>query len=340
MALRDLINAALNVAANDRRRATLSEALTEAGGETAGDAEILAALAKLIAAREQKAGSLTLAGQTALAAQEHEEINALRDLLRQAAPNEPQPKTKTKIPATAPVVAASQSETGKSPFTHRQIWIAAGVAGLLLAAGLAWYLIGSGTDRSGSGLETASPQQLTIYKDDRTLGSPKAPVTILEYAAPACPHCAHFNETVMPLLKSTYIDTGKVYYIFRVFPIMPADAAVESIARSCLPADKYFQFIDLMFRNQDKWDPENGVTDVRGGLIQMTRIVGLNAQQVDQCISDPKAQEHINRIAEEGAKKYDLHGVPAFIVNGTLWRAGGATWPELQQKIDSLLPKK
>ena len=101
---------------------------------------------------------------------------------------------------------------------------------------------------------------------------------MLEYAAPACPHCARFDETVFPLLKKNYIDTGKVFYIFRVFPIMPADGAAEAIAR-CLPADKYFRFIDLLFRNQKIWDPEYGVTDVRGGLVQMARIAGMSCRK-------------------------------------------------------------
>ena len=75
------------------------------------------------------------------------------------------------------------------------------------------------------------------------------------------PHCAHFNADVIPHLNSNYIDTGKVYYVFRVFPIGAADVPAEALAR-CQPADNYFQFIDLLFRNQAKWDPENGVTDV------------------------------------------------------------------------------
>ena len=337
MALRDLISDALNATPqdNERRHATLREILTEAG-DGAGDAEILAALSKVIAAREQKAGSFTVAGQVELAKLEREEIGVLREFLRMATPAELLKTAKKTLSAAKP--EAPLAEAAKSPFSHRQMLIAAVAVGVLAAAALAWFLIGSGSDKS-TGLETAGPQQIAMDKDDRTLGSPKAPVVILEYAAPACPHCAHFNETVMPLLKQTYIDTGKVYYIFRVYPIMSADGAVEAIAR-CLPADKYFQFIDLMFRNQEKWDPEYQVTDVRGGLIQLSRIAGLNASQVDQCISDPKAQERINRVAEEGAKKYEIHGVPVFVINGTLWRAGGATWPELKEKLDSLLPKK
>ena len=106
------------------------------------------------------------------------------------------------------------------------------------------------------------------------MGNPKAKVVLIEYAAPTCPHCAHFNETVFPQLKQKYIDTGKVYYVFRVFPLHPSDVAAEAMA-VCLPKDSYFQFIDLLFRNQKDWDWEYQVQDIHGGLVKMGRIAGM-----------------------------------------------------------------
>src|ERR1700750_2149727 len=110
---------------------------------------------------------------------------------------------------------------------------------------------------------------IALVKEDRTLGNPKAPLTMVEYAAPSCPHCAHFNEALFPYLKKNYIDTGKVYYVFRVFPLSQVDVAAEAIAR-CLPADNYFQFIDLLFRNQPKWDPDGyDIPDPAAALVNM-----------------------------------------------------------------------
>ena len=84
---------------------------------------------------------------------------------------------------------------------------------------------------------------------------PRPVLVLIEYAAPICPHCARFNEGVSAKIKKTYIDTGKIYYVFRVFPLSPYDGQAEKLAR-CMPADKYFSFIDLLFRSQPKWDPE------------------------------------------------------------------------------------
>src|ERR1700743_1929127 len=100
-----------------------------------------------------------------------------------------------------------------------------------------------------------------------------------------CPHCARFNETGIPELKAKYIDPGKVFYIFRVFPIGAQDIAAESLAR-CMPADNYFAFIDQLYRNQDKWDPEYGVTDAEGGLVAQARIAGLSEDQARSCMTD------------------------------------------------------
>ena len=108
---------------------------------------------------------------------------------------------------------------------------------------------------SGSSTQAAIPASgsggagYALTADDHTMGNPKAKVVLIEYAAPTCPHCAHFDETVFPQIKQKYIDTGKVYYVFRVFPLHPSDAAAEAMA-VCLPRDNYFQFIDLLFRNQ------------------------------------------------------------------------------------------
>ena len=175
---------------------------------------------------------------------------------------------------------------------------------------------------------------------DRTLGSSQAPITIIEYAAPMCPHCARFNAEIIPLLKSNYIDTGKVFYIFRVFPIGAADVPAEALAR-CQPKESYFGFIDLLFRNQDKWDPENpGVTDVRGGLISLSRIAGMSPEQADACMNNQDEQKRIMAVAQDASARYGITGTPTLIINGEVEQAGGMPWTALKAKLDSLLAKK
>ena len=125
-----------------------------------------------------------------------------------------------------------------------------------------------------------------VFPDDRSMGSPKAPVQIVEYAAPACPHCAYFAKTVLPELKKTFIDTGKVHYVLRIFPISPYDGAIAGMA-VCLPKERYFEFLDLAFQRQDLWDPDgNSIPDVHAGLVKLGALAGLPAKKVDECIAN------------------------------------------------------
>ncbi len=87
---------------------------------------------------------------------------------------------------------------------------------------------------------------------DVVLGSDNAPVTIIEYASMTCPHCAHFSETTFPELKKQYIDTGKVRYILREFPLDALAAAGFMLAR-CAGKDKYMPLVETLFAKQDEW---------------------------------------------------------------------------------------
>ena len=106
----------------------------------------------------------------------------------------------------------------------------------VIALGVIGYLYFAAPSADGALPESGERANVTLTKDDRTMGDPKAPVLVVEYAALTCPHCAHFNETVFPKFKAKYIDTGKVYYVFRVFPLSSVDLAVESLARCLLAA--------------------------------------------------------------------------------------------------------
>ena len=209
---------------------------------------------------------------------------------------------------------------------------------LLVCAALgagAWYFTQSGPSSVSADAEAAG---FTILPSDRTLGNPKAKVTVIEYAAPSCPVCARFNELTFGAMKANYIDTGKIFYVFRVFPISADDAPAEKIAR-CLPEDKYFQFIDLLFRNQPKWDHEYGVTDVHAGLVLMGRIAGMSAADVDKCIDNKAEDDRINQVAADGQAKYSITGTPTFIVDGVAQPSGAIPYPEMQKILDAALAK-
>src|ERR1700709_1780938 len=86
---------------------------------------------------------------------------------------------------------------------------------------------------------------------DMALGPADASVTITEFASMTCPHCANFTETVFPKIKSEYIDTGKIRFIFREFPLDIKAAAGSMLSRCIANGDtpKYFAVTNMLFRS-------------------------------------------------------------------------------------------
>jgi len=226
--------------------------------------------------------------------------------------------------------AKTAGKDGASEFLVGLVAIA--IIGLGIAA---YFVFFSATDT----ISPAASVNVPLLKNDRTLGSPKAPVTIIEYAAPTCPICAHFDIDMFPQLKAQYIDSGKVFFVFRVFPLQAADVAAEAMAR-CLPEENYFQFIDMLYRNQSQWDPDGyEIPDVHAALIKMGKIAGLSAEKTDSCIGDKSESKHVEQVGADAQLRYGISGTPSFIINGQL-HGPFADFQDVQSVLDPLLQKK
>lgn len=203
----------------------------------------------------------------------------------------------------------------------------------------------AGCDKGDKGDGANAGYELTAT--DRGLGNKNAKVVLIEYAAPTCPVCANFNEHTFPQVKAKYIDTGKIYYVFRVFPLRSDDGLAEKIAR-CLPEDKYLPFIDLLFKNQPKWDWEYASQNpalstpegVHEGLILLGRIAGMSAQQVDQCMANKAEDDRINKVASDGEARYSINSTPTFILNGVKIGSGNLSFETMSKLLDAELAKQ
>lgn len=224
--------------------------------------------------------------------------------------------------------------------SRNQLTILGAALVVIVVAVAAYFWFTQSSEQSALASTGASGRaSMTVLPDDRTMGSPNAPIIVLEFAAPSCPVCARFNAESMASLKQQYIDTGKVFYILRVFPINGSvDGAAEGIAR-CLPKDAYFPFLDQLFRNQKDWDPEYGITDVHGALQAQARIAGMAPDQADTCMQDKATAARINRNAQEGENRYQITGTPTLVINGAVQAAGAIPWPTLKATLDAFLAK-
>jgi protein-disulfide isomerase len=220
--------------------------------------------------------------------------------------------------------------------SRKTLFIILGVVVLIALAGIGY------TFMNESGPSNASAAQgYEILPTDRVLGNPKSKVVLIEYGAPSCPVCAAFNVQSFPRVKANYMDTGKIFYVFRMFPLRADDGSAEKIAR-CLPEDKYFPFIDLLFKNQPKWDVEFGVppAKVRDGLVLLGRIAGMSAEQVDQCMVNKAEDDRINQVAAEAERRYSIHATPTFILNGVDIGSGNIPYDTIAKLLDTELAKQ
>jgi protein-disulfide isomerase len=178
----------------------------------------------------------------------------------------------------------------------------------------------------------------TDMTQDRSLGKADAPVTVLEYASPTCPHCAAWNADVFPAFKTKYVDSGQVKYVLREAPIHGAvDAAAFLLAR-CVTSDKYFAVIDAVMRSQQE------MFETRNPMAVLTRIgqsSGLSEQQVKDCIGDDAKTKAMAERVDREMKEFDVQSTPTFVVNGKKMETEHPpSMEELSAVIDPLLSAK
>ena len=169
---------------------------------------------------------------------------------------------------------------------------------------------------------------------EEALGDPKAPVTIVEYVSMTCPHCARVHRTAFQTLKSKYIDTGRVYFVLREFPLDPLATAAIMLAR-CVPADKYFAAVSVMFELQDSWA---FVDDPTTPLLKILQPFGFTEDSVKTCLGDKKILDGINAVRDRGEKVFGIKGTPTFFFNGQR-QAGELSIEEIEKTIAPMLPE-
>jgi protein-disulfide isomerase len=147
---------------------------------------------------------------------------------------------------------------------------------------------------------------------DIMIGSDKAPVTIIEYASMTCPHCAHFEETTLPELKKRYIDTGKVRYVMREFPLDARAAAGFMLAR-CAGPDKYEAVVETLFAKQADWAI---VEKPIPPLMAIAKQFGFTEDSFNTCLANQQVLDDIQAVRDHAVNKLGVNSTPTFFING------------------------
>ena len=167
---------------------------------------------------------------------------------------------------------------------------------------------------------------------DVWLGPKDAPVTIIEYASMTCTHCAAFNAETWPTLKSKYIDTGKVRYTMREFPLDPLATAAFMLAR-CAGPDKRYALIDLLFRQQQNWAFVPKPVEALAGTVKQA---GITQADFETCLKDQKLYDEVNKVRDDAGKAFKVNATPTFFINGEK-HAGELTVTELDKILAPLV---
>jgi protein-disulfide isomerase len=145
-----------------------------------------------------------------------------------------------------------------------------------------------------------------------------AGVPVIEYGSLTCSHCAAFNHDTMPAFKIAFIDTGKVYFIFREFARNPLDVGAFVLAR-CVGDDKALATIDLLFTEQDKWAFVDKPLDA---LLTAMRPTGLSQDKAMACLKDQTKADALTKMTTDAARDVKVQGTPTFVINGNVYGGG------------------
>ena len=166
---------------------------------------------------------------------------------------------------------------------------------------------------------------------DLALGDPNAPVTLIEYFSLTCPHCEWFHKNIYNRLKPEYVDTGKLRYIARDFPLnMPAVQA--AILAHCAGRDRYFTFVDVLFQTFDDWARSGEYAEK---LAQIGELGGVSRDRFDACLADKELENSIFQGMSAAQAEYDVNSTPTLILNGERYE-GKMSFEAFARHIDRL----
>jgi protein-disulfide isomerase len=227
-------------------------------------------------------------------------------------------KNRTRPTSRSRQRAARQSGLGRYALLIGVVVIAVAVVAALAALDL-------GSSGSDAEPEAAAP--------DKSLGAPDAPVEVLEYADFQCPYCRQFAQGPEAQLKTEYVDTGQVRFVYRHYPFIGDESIWAAEAAECAEEqDRFWDYHDKLFAEQGG---ENTGAFSRDNLKQFAAELGLDTAQFKTCLDDEKYRADVLDERDE-ARRRRIPGTPALLVNGQLIDQGG-DYQVLKAAIDAAL---
>ncbi|WP_052726207.1 thioredoxin domain-containing protein [Devosia epidermidihirudinis] len=213
-------------------------------------------------------------------------------------------------------------------FTRRDTLILAAAASALSLCGVA-----TASAAEGDVVDVAKLMAPAGDYVDHVQGSDSAPVTVIEYASPTCPHCAAFAVNVAPSFVEAYVNTGKVKFITRPFVRNVLDAAVFMLAEAAGPTN-YHNVLTTFFKTQETWAASAAPRDA---ILEIAKQLGFTQETFDAALTNQALFTGMEAVREQALNDFGLSGTPTFYVNGKTL-SGDKTLEQLGAEIDPLIP--
>lgn len=168
---------------------------------------------------------------------------------------------------------------------------------------------------------------------ERILGNPEAPVKIIEHSSFTCGHCGQFHQKTFKAFKEAWIDSGKAYLVFSDFPLNAPALHASMIAR-CLPEDKYFDFVQMLFENQSEWAYDvNYLTYLK----QKAAENGLDEDSFKACLSSTALQDGILARVRASQSQWNISSTPSFVINNDQVVSGALSFADFDAAVKAAL---
>jgi protein-disulfide isomerase len=210
-----------------------------------------------------------------------------------------------------------------------------GAGALVMAVGASIFAIGGNSDLPDPGAanaqEAADVDTSSIV--EMAMGPEDAPVTVIEYASFTCPHCATFHNGPAQKLKSEYVDTGKVRFVYRDVYFDRPGLWASMVAR-CDP-DRFFGITDMLYKQQRDWIGEGQPAQIADNLRRIGKVAGLDDDQLETCMTDAEKAQTLVAWFQQNAEADEVDSTPSLVINGE--KHPNMAWADLKSIIDGEL---
>ncbi len=167
---------------------------------------------------------------------------------------------------------------------------------------------------------------------DRSMGPADAKVQVVEWFSLTCTHCAAFQKETFPQVRAKLIDTGRIHYTWRDYPLDQVALTAAMVARA-LPVERYEPFISALLASQDRWAFARGVNSTEE-LAKYAALAGMSRETFNGAIADAALKQAILTAQEDAEKKMSVTSTPSFIINGKL-TAGAIGYEAFEKAVDT-----